>query len=64
MEYEDRQESWQKTTEPENTQALPKIRDRFLDLPRRTTVIKDDDVLNLRITLETVTTIDELISQM
>jgi hypothetical protein len=47
------------TEEPE-TKPIP-IRDRFLDLPKRVTVINDDDVLNVRIALETCKTVDELI---
>jgi hypothetical protein len=46
MEYE-------RQTEPVPRPA--QIRDRFLDLPKRNKVINEDDVVNLRIALETLT---------
>ena len=63
MEYEDRRESWQ-TTEPDRLVKPPVIRDSFLDLPKRTKVINDDDITNLKIALGTAHTIDELIGQL
>jgi len=52
MEYEDRRESWL-TSEPEKPPVPLKIRDRYLDLPKRNKVINEDDITDLTIALNT-----------
>jgi hypothetical protein len=66
MEYDDRQESWQKPVqiEEEVRSVLRSIKDQSLDLPKRTAILTDDDILNVRIALESSHTIDELIAQL
>lgn len=62
MDNEERPE-WLRTEPQVEAKRLP-IRDGFLDLPKRVTVINDDDILNLKIALGTAETIDELINQL
>jgi hypothetical protein len=50
MEYEDHQ-GYNKLKQ---VSRPVQIRDRFLDQPKRNTVINEDDVVNLRIALETM----------
>jgi len=40
-----------------------KIKDTFLDLPKRVTVINGDDILNLQILLATTKTVDEFLER-
>jgi hypothetical protein len=37
------------------------IKDRYLDLPKRCTVINDDDIVNLKIALETTHDVKEFV---
>ena len=45
----------------EPAESVIQIRDRYLDLPKRMTIIKEDDITNLKIALGTATSIDDLI---
>jgi len=62
MDNEERPE-WLRSEPKVEAAPLP-IRDRYLDLPKRTKVINDDDITNLKISLNTAHTIEELINQL
>lgn len=61
MDNEERPE-WLRNESKVEAAPLP-IKNRYLDLPKRTKVINDDDIVNLKIALGTANTIDELIRQ-
>lgn len=62
MLYEER-ESWLTSGPPEKPDEPLKIRDKYLDLPKRSKVINEDDITNLTIALNTCS-VEEFIAQL